>query len=58
MPLIKLYNVSKQYDSKPVLRDVFFNINRGDRLVVVGPNGCGKTTLIKILAGCETSDSG
>ncbi|MCK5093301.1 MAG: ABC-F family ATP-binding cassette domain-containing protein [Spirochaetes bacterium] len=51
-------NISKTYGDQLLFRDVSFNIKRGDRLVIVGPNGYGKTTFIKILAGSASSDSG
>ncbi len=44
-------NVSKSFDSKQVLRNVNLYIRRGERVFIVGANGCGKTTLFKILCG-------
>ncbi|MDQ6678321.1 MAG: ABC-F family ATP-binding cassette domain-containing protein [Acidobacteriota bacterium] len=51
-------NVSKDYGTKHVLGDVSFNIERGDRIALVGVNGAGKSTLIKLLAGAEPVSSG
>jgi len=45
-------------DGQVLFRDLFFEIHRGDRIAVIGPNGCGKTTLLKILTGYEIPDSG
>ena len=42
----------------PVLRDISFEIGEGERVVVLGANGCGKTTLLRILAGLITPDAG
>jgi len=51
-------NISKAYGTKHVLGDVSFNIERGDRIALVGVNGAGKSTLIKLLAGAEPVSSG
>lgn len=50
--------VSKKYDGKPVFRDVDLLLNRGDKVAVVGVNGAGKSTFVKILAGRIEHDSG
>ena len=49
--LIELRGVSKSYDSRVVYRDINLSIVRGDRIAFLGPNGIGKTTLMRILAG-------
>ena len=51
-------HIYKSYGIQPVLEDISFSINEGERIGLIGPNGCGKTTLMKILAGVETPDSG
>ncbi len=56
---IAFENVGFSYDGKtPVLRDVSFTIPRGKKTVIVGENGCGKSTAIKLLEGFEELDSG
>ena len=50
--------VSLAFDGKPVIRDFSTTILRGDRVGIVGPNGTGKTTLIKVLLGELSADSG
>ena len=50
--------VSKSFSGKKVLDDVSFLVRRKDRIAVIGPNGCGKSTLIKIIDGQTESDDG
>ncbi len=55
----RLENVTFAYDGvTPVLRDVDLRINRGDRIAIVGYNGMGKTTLLRILAGAREPTQG
>ncbi|WP_291473319.1 ABC-F family ATP-binding cassette domain-containing protein [Corynebacterium sp.] len=56
--LINLENVDKSYGLKMLLDGVSLGVNSGDRIGVVGLNGGGKSTLIRILAGLDTVDSG
>jgi ATP-binding cassette, subfamily F, member 3 len=49
--IIRAPQITVGYPGKPILKDVAVNIYRGDRVGVVGPNGCGKSTLIKTLVG-------
>ena len=51
MALISLFNIDKHYDIKVLLEDVSFNLNDGERVAIVGQNGCGKSTLMKIITG-------
>jgi ATP-binding cassette subfamily F protein 3 len=53
-----LDHLSKSYGGKPVYRDASARILRGDRIAVIGLNGKGKTTLLKLLAGEVAPDSG
>jgi ATP-binding cassette subfamily F protein 3 len=50
--------VAKSYGAKQVLREVSFTIQRGDRVALVGVNGTGKSTLLKLLAGIEPLSGG
>jgi ATP-binding cassette subfamily F protein 3 len=49
--ILRAPSISVGYPGNPILKDVTVNIYRGDRVGVVGPNGCGKSTLIKTLVG-------
>jgi ATP-binding cassette subfamily F protein 3 len=51
-------HLSKSYGLNPVLKDISFSLNRGERAALVGPNGCGKSTLMDIIAGVTKADSG
>ena len=51
MKLIELHNVSVAYDAEPVLKGVNLTISEGDFVGVIGPNGGGKTTLVKAMLG-------
>ena len=58
MSVIRLNNVSKFYDDTPVLREVYFRIDEGDRVGLIGKNGSGKTTILKLILGQEAPTEG
>ena len=55
---INVSNISKAYLDKEILKDVSFTVNNNDRIGIVGRNGCGKTTLMKIILGEVLPDKG
>lgn len=55
---IELENISKAYDCKVLINDFSYNFLKGDRVGFVGKNGCGKTTLMKIIDGRIEPDGG
>lgn len=58
MPSIKLDHISFAYGSHQVLDEVSLNVGDGERAFVVGPNGCGKTTLLNVASGLLKPGSG
>jgi ATP-binding cassette subfamily F protein uup len=56
--LVNLKDVAKGYGSRSVLGDVTLGISAGDRIGVVGRNGDGKSTLLRLIAGSQTPDAG
>lgn len=58
MALVDLFAIKKQYNIKMLLDGVDFHLNEGERIAIVGQNGCGKSTLMKIIAGIEEPTEG
>ena len=55
---LQIENISKSYGPKILFDRIGFNINEGDKIALIAPNGTGKTSLMRILAGKDKSDSG
>ena len=58
IPMVSFDNVSKSYGARVLFENVTFNINKGERIGLVGRNGYGKTTLMRIITGEESADDG
>lgn len=63
MAVFKVNNITKSFSRKGsgfhrVLKDLSFNAEKGELLSIIGPTGCGKTTLLRILSGLDQQDSG
>lgn len=58
MHYVSAENLTKAYGITPLFNQISFHINEGDKIALVARNGVGKSTLLKILAGRETPDSG
>ncbi|HEX8289700.1 MAG TPA: ABC transporter ATP-binding protein [Pyrinomonadaceae bacterium] len=55
---VSVRNVSKKFGKTPVLEDINFEVAEGETIVLLGASGSGKTTILRIIAGLETPDSG
>ncbi len=56
--MLTINQISKKFGIETILSQVSFTVNAGERVGLVGPNGCGKTTLLRIITGDEKADSG
>ncbi len=55
---LQVENISKSYGPKVLFKNISFNINEGDKIALIAPNGTGKSSLLSILAGRDSSDRG
>ncbi|MDQ3930101.1 MAG: ATP-binding cassette domain-containing protein, partial [Chloroflexota bacterium] len=56
--VLTVYGLSKSYNIYPIFEDVSFTLNAGEKVALVGPNGVGKSTLLKVIAGLEKPGGG
>lgn len=58
MLILDVNKLAKNFGYEQLFEDVSFTLNEGESVAIVGPNGCGKSTILKIIAGLETADKG
>lgn len=58
MTILNVNKLEKNFGYGTLFEDVYFSLNEGESISIVGPNGCGKSTILKIIAGIEKSDKG
>ena len=58
MELLAINNLKKTYKNLEVLKNISFSVNKGEFISILGASGCGKTTLLRLIAGLEKCDSG
>tara|TARA_E500000178_G_C16781125_1_gene643636 strand:- start:90 stop:845 length:756 start_codon:yes stop_codon:yes gene_type:complete len=57
-PVLELKNITKSFDGRPILKKLSMSIQRSEIVGVLGPNGCGKSTLYELICGIHSVDSG
>lgn len=56
--MVEVSHLQKKYGKKVILEDISFQANCGERIAIVGKNGCGKSTLMRIMSGIMKPDGG
>ena len=56
--MVKLDSISKSFGRNTIVENISLEIEVGERFILLGRSGCGKTTLLRMIAGFETPDSG
>lgn len=56
--VLRIDGLAKSFDGKPLFDDLSLTVTRGERIALLGPNGTGKTTLLRMILGRETADAG
>ena len=58
MLLLDVNKISKNFGYNYLFKDVSFSLNEGESIAIIGPNGCGKSTILKLIMGLESTDTG
>src|SRR5690242_15649755 len=56
--VLSVFNLKKTFELEPIFEGVSFQLNEGDKVALVGANGTGKTTILEIIAGIDSPDTG
>jgi ATPase subunit of ABC transporter with duplicated ATPase domains len=56
--VVKIDSISKSFGENNILNKVSFNVGRGEKIIIIGPNGVGKSTFLKVILGKLAADSG
>ena len=56
--ILEINSITKSFGDRTLIKDFSYNFKKGDKIAIIGHNGCGKTTLLNILMGKEKADSG
>ncbi len=56
--MLEVHHIHKNYEGRPLLNDISFQLKEGETICLLGASGSGKSTLLRIIAGLETPDSG
>ena len=57
-PWLSVEGIARRYDGRAVFRDLWFGVERGEFVALIGHSGCGKTTILNVLAGLESPEDG
>lgn len=57
-PILQVDNIKKSFGGLNILKDISFDVNKGERIGIIGPNGAGKTTFFNLLTGDLTPTEG
>ena len=57
-PLLKINNITKDYGTSNIVKDISFEIKENEIMTLLGPSGCGKTTTLRMVSGLEPITSG
>ncbi|MCY4667502.1 MAG: ATP-binding cassette domain-containing protein, partial [Rhodococcus sp.] len=56
--VVELRGISKRFDKTVALNEISLSVQKGECLVLAGPSGAGKTTMLRVIAGLERADDG
>ena len=57
-PILELKDVTKSFDGRPIIKNISINVNRSEIVGILGPNGCGKSTIYELICGIHSPEDG